>query len=135
VKPHRSGCHNWTGSIMPNGYGQIHSKGQTAYAHRVAWELANGPVPEGAYVLHSCDNRRCVNSAHMRLGSFQDNMDDMTGKLRQPHGPRNGHAKLTVAEVRLIRLMDGTHGEIAAHFGVSRPSVSLIRAGRTWKYV
>lgn len=120
---------------MPNGYGQIHSKGQTAYAHRVAWELANGPIFWGAFVLHNCDNRRCVNPAHLRLGSFQDNMDDMTDKLRHAHGARNGHAKLTVAQVKSIRLMDGTHEEIAARFGISRPSVSYIRSGRTWKYV
>src|SRR4051812_33008579 len=91
VAPQESGCHHWTGWLMPNGYGQIHSKGRTVYAHRVAWELANGLIPEGAFVLHTCDNRRCVNSAHLRLGSFQDNMDDMTDKLRHAHGVRNGH--------------------------------------------
>ena len=135
VTPHKSGCHHWTGSTMPNGYGQIHVRGQTAYAHRVAWELVNGQIPEGAFVLHACDNRHCVNPAHLRLGTFQDNMDDMTDKLRHAHGPRNGHAKLTVDQVRLIRFMGGTHDEIAANFGISRASVSLIRAGRTWKYV
>ena len=135
VTPQKSGCHHWTGSIMPNGYGQIHVHGRTAYAHRVAWELTNGPVPVGAFVLHDCDNRRCVNPAHLRLGSFQDNMDDMTGKLRHAHGIRNGHAKLAIAEVRLIRSMRGTHEEIAARFGVSRPTVSLIRSRHTWKHV
>ena len=99
---------------MPNGYGQIHSSGRTAYAHRVAWELANGQIPEGAFVLHNCDNRRCVNPAHMRLGSFQDNMDDMTGKLRHAHGARNGHAKLTVKDVKAIRAVSGTNTAIAA---------------------
>jgi hypothetical protein len=135
VRPHNSGCHHWIGSIMPNGYGQVHVNGVTAYAHRVAWVLANGPVPVGAFVLHNCDNRRCVNPSHLRLGTFQDNMDDMTGRSRQAHGVRNGHAKLAIAEVRLIRRMKGTHEDIAAHFGVSRASVSLIRARRTWKYV
>jgi hypothetical protein len=120
---------------MPNGYGQIHSSGRTAYAHRVAWERANGPIPDGEFVLHDCDNRRCVNPAHLRLGSFQDNMDDMTGKLRHAHGARNGHAKLTVAEVRLIRFMGGSHSSIAKHFGVTQSLVTMIRTRRIWKHV
>ena len=135
VQPHKSGCHHWTGSIMPNGYGQIHSNGRTAYAHRVAWELANGPVPDGAFVLHTCDNRRCVNLAHLWLGTYLDNINDMNAKLRHAHGAKNGHAKLTAAEVRLIRFMGGTHREIATHFGVTQPLVSMIRAGRIWKHV
>lgn len=135
VKPHKSGCHHWIGAIMPNGYGQIHANGRTAYAHRVAWELANGPVPDGAFVLHSCDNRRCVNLGHLRLGSFQDNMDDMTDRLRHAHGARNGHAKLTAAEVRAIRAASGVHSEIAERFGVTQPLVSMIRTRRIWKYV
>lgn len=135
VKPQRNGCHHWIGTLMPNGYGQIHSKGKTAYAHRVAWELAHGDVPDGAYVLHTCDNRRCVNVTHLRLGSFQDNMDDMTDRLRQAHGPRNGHAKLTVPEVRAIRKATGSHSTIAAQFGVTQSLVSMIRSRRIWKYV
>src|SRR4029077_2420207 len=111
VEPQKSGCHHWIGSIMPNGYGQIHVRGQTAYAHRVAWELANGSLSKDAFVLHTCDNRRCVNPAHLRLGTFQDNMDDMTSKLRHAHGARNAHAKLTVDQVRLIRFMGGSHRE------------------------
>jgi hypothetical protein len=135
VKPQRNGCHNWIGALMPNGYGQIHSKGKTAYAHRVAWELVHGEVPESAYVLHSCDNRRCVNVAHLWLGSFQDNMDDMTNKMRHAHGRRNGHAKLTVAEVRAIREAIGTNSGIAGLFGITPSLVSMIRTHRIWKYV
>lgn len=141
VKKHRNGCHEWTGSIIPGGprttggYGLIHRNGRTVYAHRVAWELANGPIPRGKQVLHTCDNRRCVNVAHLRLGSRQDNMADMMSKLRQPHGPKNGHAKLTIAEVHAIRKATGTHNEIAGRFSVSQALVSLIRARRIWKYV
>lgn len=141
VRKHRNGCHEWTGSIIPGGprtiggYGLIHRDGRTVYAHRVAWELVNGSIPRGTKVLHTCDNRRCVNIAHLYLGSHQDNMDDMMQKLRQPHGPRNGHAKLTIAEVHAIRAATGTHDEIAASFDVSRSLISLIRARRIWKYV
>jgi hypothetical protein len=129
------GCHEWTGRLQPNGYGQVRANGKTAYAHRVAWELANGSLPRGAYVLHECDNRRCVNPEHLRLGTFQDNMDDMTAKKRHAHGERNGHAKLTAADVRAIRGSDALHAVIAERFGVSQPLVSMIRSGRIWKNV
>jgi hypothetical protein len=120
---------------MPNGYGQIHSKGQTAYAHRVAWELANGPIPEGAFVIHSCDNRRCVNPDHLRIGTYLDNIGDMTGKLRHAHGVKNGQAKLTVKQVKAIRAASGVHTDIAERFGVSQALVSMIRTRRIWKHV
>ena len=135
VKPHKSGCHHWIGSTMPNGYGHIYSGGRAAYAHRVAWELANGPIPDGAYVLHDCDNRRCVNPAHLRVGSFQDNMDDMVLRRRSAHGERSGHAKLTTAQIRAIRAASGSQRGIAVRFGVSQGAVSMIRAGHRWKHV
>jgi len=130
-----SGCHEWTGRLQPNGYGQVHRGGKTVYAHRAAWEVANGQLPEGAFVMHTCDNRRCVNPDHLRIGTFQDNMDDMTAKLRQAHGARNGHAKMSAEDVRAIRAADGSHTEIAKRFGVSQPLVSMIRARRIWKHV
>lgn len=135
VRPHADGCHEWIGTLMPNGYGQVHLSGRTAYAHRVAWELAFGTIPRGMFVLHSCDNRKCVNPTHLWLGSFQDNMDDMTNKLRHAHGARNGHAKLTVKHVRAIRAASGTHQAISQRFGVTQPLVSMIRTRRIWKHV
>lgn len=135
VMVRESGCHEWTGRLQPNGYGQIHSGGKTVYAHRAAWELANGSLPDGAFILHSCDNRRCVNPEHLRLGTFQENMDDMTARKRQAHGERNAHAKLSAESVKAIRAETGTHAEIAARHGVSQPLVSMIRSGRIWKHV
>lgn len=120
---------------MPNGYGQIRQDGKTAYAHRVAYELKNGPIGNGLFVLHSCDNRKCVNPDHLSLGTFDDNMADMVGKLRQAHGQKNGHAKLKPEQVREIRAAIGTHREIAARYGVTQSLVSMIRSGRIWKHV
>jgi hypothetical protein len=66
------------------GYGQFWlTPTQPVGAHRMAWELTNGPVPAGAYVLHRCDNRPCCNPGHLFLGTHQDNMDDMVHKGRQ----------------------------------------------------
>jgi hypothetical protein len=132
VKP--SGCHEFTGHIMPNGYGQIHYNGKTHYAHRIAYELAKGPL-NGMYVLHTCDNRKCVNPDHLFLGTFDDNMADMVAKKRQAHGEKNYHARLSNDQVKKIRSEVGTHGEIASRYGVSCSLISQIRSGRIWKYV
>lgn len=129
-----SGCHEWTGCIMPNGYGQIRKDGKTAYAHRVAWELEHGKVPE-MFVLHKCDNRKCVNPEHLFVGSFDDNMTDMVAKKRQAHGERNGHAKLTKEQVLQIRQEVGLQREIAAKYGVTYSLIGMIRSGRIWKSV
>lgn len=120
---------------MPNGYGQFHLNGKTAYAHRVAYEIANGPFPKEAFVMHSCDNRKCVNPAHLSLGTFDENMADMVEKKRQAHGAKNSRAKLTPDQVRAIRSEVGTHKEIAARYGVVQPLISMIRSGRIWKHV
>jgi len=133
VKKSDNGCHEWTGSIAPNGYGNFHRDGKTAYAHRVAWELANNTV--AAYVLHTCDNRKCVNPDHLFTGSFNDNMTDMVSKQRQAHGERNGHHKLTADLIRQIRSEIGLQREIAAKYGVTASLVSMIRSGRIWRLV
>ena len=83
--PDVSGCVLWTGPVDYDGYGHISSKGprkRPLCAHRVAWELARGPIPAGLFVLHRCDVRRCVNVDHLFLGRQGDNMRDMARKGR-----------------------------------------------------
>jgi hypothetical protein len=128
-----NGCHEWTGCLMPNGYGQIHKDGKTAYAHRVAYELAYGPTD--LFVLHKCDNRKCVNPDHLFSGSFNQNMQDMVDKNRQAHGDKNGRRKLSSDQVREIRSEIGLHREIASKYGVTSSLVSMIRSGRIWRHV
>jgi len=128
-----NGCHEWTGCLMPNGYGQFHKDGQTAYAHRVAYELAYGPTD--LYVLHKCDNRKCVNPEHLFSGTFQENMTDMVMKQRQAAGDRSGRRKLTSGQVQAIRSEVGLHREIADKYGVTPSLVSMIRSGRIWRNV
>lgn len=130
-----SGCHEWTGCVVYNGYGQIHVNGRTEYAHRIAWLLAHGAIPKHLYVLHRCDNRKCVNPKHLFLGTFYDNMDDMVTKVRQAHGEKNGHAKLSAKDVRAIRSSSEKQVDIARRFRVSQSSISTIRSKQTWKYV
>lgn len=93
-------CWLWTGACDTNGYGRIGAGGRSRAAHRVAYELAAGiKIPDGIQACHSCDVRyaigdktykRCVNSAHVWLGTNQENMDDLITKGRNAKGARNG---------------------------------------------
>jgi len=75
-------CWIWMGSVMGRGYGQAYWHGHCIGAHRVAWELTNGPIPSGMCVCHMCDNPPCCNPAHLFLGSQKDNMQDGIRKGR-----------------------------------------------------
>lgn len=92
------GCWEWPGATTHNGYGVVQWKKEggertAARAHRVAYALAKGPIPEGMMVLHSCDNRLCCNPKHLRVGTASDNTKDMM--LRGRHrGPKRGSERL-----------------------------------------
>ena len=80
-------CWNWTGAIA-SGYGTfgLYPPKRMIGAHRMSWEIENGPVPDGLHVLHHCDNKICVKPAHLFVGTRQDNMDDAKSKGRFPTG-------------------------------------------------
>jgi len=85
-----NGCWIWTGALR-QGYGQISNK----VAHRVSWEIHNGPIPQGFFVCHHCDNPPCVNPYHLFLGNAQDNTSDMIIKGRHhPKYRKNGQETL-----------------------------------------
>lgn len=83
-----SGCWEWLSAQQPRGYGFFtmykKERGHTncELAHRASWMLHNGPIPEGQFVCHRCDNPSCVNPAHLFIGSAQDNVSDMIQKGR-----------------------------------------------------
>jgi hypothetical protein len=90
-------CWLWTGALASNGYGRITPvTGVSAGAHRVSYELHNGPIPKGMMVMHSCDVPSCVNPDHLSLGTAKDNMADMWTKGRGQWSGRsackNGHS-------------------------------------------
>lgn len=80
-----SRCWNWLGSTDDNGYANVKIRGKSKGAHRISWEWANGrPPQEGMDILHSCDNRKCVNPNHLREGTAFDNVMDMVMRGRHP---------------------------------------------------
>lgn len=130
-------CWNWKGWITRSGYGEARLFGQRCPAHRTAYELANGPIPDGLVVMHQCDNRACCNPAHLSLGTHADNMDDMFRKRRNAFGERQGHAKLTEDDVLQIRSLAGTMSlaKIGTRYGVTPQAVHLIVHGKNWRHV
>jgi hypothetical protein len=94
VVVHPGGCWEWRGRRMPKGYGKLNRGTKTVYAHRLAFELRNGPIPDGLYVLHKCDNPPCINPDHLFLGTQADNVRDRDTKGRGNFRNNLPHAKL-----------------------------------------
>jgi hypothetical protein len=143
-------CWLWTAGTDEFGYGLIGAGGKhggSLLAHRVAWEIQDGPIPEGMCVLHSCDNPPCVNRAHLFLGTKADNNHDCIEKGRARHvwpvGEASHLAKITADTVREIRSTPRLPGESANQFhirlagvyGFSRNGILAIVKRKTWRHV
>lgn len=127
-----TGCWNWTGSLV-DGYAHLTENRKGVYAHRRMWSLAYGPIPQGLWVLHRCDNPRCINPDHLFLGTNNDNVQDMVRKGRNHNAgqPR----KLNAEQVKEIRESTKMCSELANQFGVSESNIRWIRKRGTWKWV
>jgi hypothetical protein len=135
-----SGCWNWKGFIAPNGYGRIKFKGQQSNAHRFAWIAYNGEIPEGLFVCHHCDNKKCCNPEHLFLGAHQDNMDDGKAKkrFRSLAGEAHGMHTLTnddIWYIRAKRAKGWRQVRIAAVLGIHSGTVSRILNGKRWAHL
>lgn len=136
-------CWNWNGSKDKDGYGNVWKNDISLKAHRVSFFLANGYLPDNL-VLHSCDNRACVNPKHLHSGSQSQNIKECLDRGRWrgfPNGSvgkNNGHSKVTEDDVVRIRQIysEGklTMKQIGSMFGLSQSGVfNVIR--RRWKHV
>ena len=96
-------CLKWCGSFFANGYGQVKVNWKNRKAHRVAYELTFGEIPNNLCVLHHCDNKWCVNPQHLYAGTQKDNMADRSARGRGPVGEKNGNSKLSNFEIVLIQ--------------------------------
>lgn len=126
---------NWRGKWYPT----LWDGKQAVPAHRISYQIHNGPIPQGLVVMHSCDNPRCVNPAHLSVGTHRDNALDKVAKQRHrpvsPHGTASGLAKLSEETVLRIRADEGTSKQLASQYGVSATTIWLIRNRRTWRHI
>jgi|SRR5215469_7495180 len=140
-----TGCFLWTRQVDKNGYGDFIVRkiplGDGRYqkerikAHRLAWELHRGSVPDEMDVCHSCDITSCVNPDHLFLGTAADNSADMVAKERQARGESLGRSKLTEADVLAIRASSETQAKLAERYGVVFQTISDIQRRVTWRHI
>lgn len=128
------------GATDRDGYGQIEFGGTSYKAHRFAFMLANGPIPDGLQVLHNCpdgDNPRCCNPAHLWLGTQADNMRDMARKGRARRGEARSYlTNEMVLEIRARYAAGGvTTEQLGKCFGLSKSSISRIVRREYWKHI
>jgi hypothetical protein len=127
-------CWPWRAARDSGGYGNFKRSGKACLAHRLAFFLHKGFLPEGLCILHDCDFRACCNPFHLKAGTKQDNAVDMVRKGRHrgsAHpGERHHNAKLTDEQVLTIRQSPERRGVLAKRYGVSRGLISGIRTGR-----
>ena len=133
-------CWEWQRGCDGDGYGAMKVSGRQWGAHRLAWTLTHGPIPEGMFVCHTCDNPPCCNPGHLFLASSAGNVADRVQKDRsaRQRGSVHGMAKLTEADVREIR-RERDSGvllkDLAERFGITVGCVHLIATNQTWAHV
>jgi DNA-binding CsgD family transcriptional regulator len=137
-----TGCRVWQGTLTrrSRGYGRISVNGRTCMAHHVTYAVFCGPVPDGLEVMHTCDNSRCVEPSHLKLGTHTDNMRDCVAKGRNnpPRGGRAAGAKLTDADVvEILQMLADGYSQyyVADAFGVSQGTIGFIARGETWRHI
>lgn len=136
------GCWEWQGWQAGKGYGMINYLGKKVYAHRLAWTLFWGPIPNDLHVLHRCDNPLCINPHHLFLGTNLDNIKDCIAKGRKVTGDvtgeKNPRAILTAQDVRRIRFLyhrGWKHQQIASIFCAPICAVRKAALRQSWKHI
>lgn len=117
-------CWRWRGSIQANGYGRFRANGKTTYAHRAAYALFVGPIPDGLGLDHLCRNRWCVNPEHLEPVTQRENIR---------RGAQTKLSKESVSEIRAA-FASGATTKVALgrKYGVTAMAILAAVRGETW---
>lgn len=132
IKADITKCCLWSGYKEDDGYGILFFDCIRDRAHRVAYKLFHGAIPDKIKIRHSCDNPPCCNPYHLIAGTHKQNMEDMAKR------ERSRSTKLNGAVVTLIkqRLYNGEKGSVfSEEYGVTRAAICDINRGRSWKHI
>lgn len=135
IKVNAAGCFEWQGWRGRDGYGEMEIDGKQKKAHRVSYETFRKPITPGMLVCHHCDNPRCINPAHLFLGTHKDNTVDAASKNRMEYGERRCNAKLNDDLVReIVRRHNAGEfmRDIAKAVGISARVAGKVVRGEAW---
>ncbi len=139
-------CWSWKAGRFDFGYGQFWFEGKTMKAHRMAWILTHGKIPDNKLVLHKCDNPPCVNPKHLWVGTYRDNTRDMIIKGRDNYighiglrGESSPFSRMKEDQVKLLRKMyknkEGSTYKLAELFNISKSTAWEIVANKNWVHI
>lgn len=127
-----NGCHEWTSTIHRDGYGRVHYEGAQRIAHRVAYMLFIGEIPNGMFVCHHCDNRKCVNPDHLYAGTAKQNMRDKVARFKGLWG-RMKFTTEQIEKCKNLYLSGISQEKIAKQLGMDQTSASRFIRGQYLK--
>lgn len=125
-------CWHWTGAGKGNGYGHCTINRKNVTAHKAAFQLFKGEVPDGFDVCHTCDNRSCVNPGHLFLGTRAENMADAMAKGRTDGGNRKHLTEKQIQEVRRRIIRGEQSSQIAQALNIHHGTISKIKGGKCY---
>ena len=141
VDKESSSCWLWLGSVRSSGYGYFRRTENGIVvrksAHRYFYTEYKGEIPEGLYILHTCDNPLCVNPEHLYAGTAKQNAQDREGRQRGQHvkGENQGSSKLTDQDILNIRASSDSQRKLAKQYNVSQHTIWCIVNHITWRHV
>lgn len=128
TKHAENGCLEWQSSLLSSGYGAFRIRDKTVTAHRFSYTLHFGEIPEGQFVCHRCDNRKCVNPDHLFLGTHSENMADAGSKFRLRYGDNHHYSKIPESEIENILTSKESFSALAKRYGVTSSAICRIKS-------